>query len=356
MSSSTLRILSLSAVLLSVPAAFAQANKDQTIAFAGIDAREGATSDQAAHFGDLLTATLVNDGKLRVVERAQIAKVMKEQALASSGVMSDEVQIKVANLVGARYLALGSIAREGRSWTLNLRAIDSSTAQIASADTQKIGGADQLEAAARTMARRLTDKLLGTKTSGAGEVVGDFDPSLIKEASRQLARMLAARFPKVEGKLVNSLPNDTSSCHFPDTRGIFKGERFELSGYDMVTEHDAQKGYFLLTDFTETSCSGRIKKTAPTEISDGDTIRSMALKVAMDPLEVGAGVEPELGKLFSNETKESLKNQPQFDLNGEAQIFLSGRIVGGKGHRAIEVQAQDKSGNVIQRWDLTGAF
>lgn len=348
-----LRLLVLAA-LLCAGAASAAPQGDQTLAIAGIDARGGTSADQAARFSDLLTTTFVGDGKLRIVERGQLAKVMKEQALASSGAMSDEVQVKLAQLVGARYIMVGAIQREGRSLALSLRAIDSSTGHVVHADTQKFPQ-DQLEAGARAMARRLQDKLLGTKTA-SGEVVGDFDPSYIKEASRQLARLLAARFPKVEGKVVNSLPNDTASCQFSDTRGLFRGERFELSGYDMVTEQNVVKGFFLLTEISDRSCSGRVKKTVPGDVSDGDSIRSLPLKVSLDPLEVGAGVDAELGKLFSSETKESLKNQPQFDLNGEPQVILSGRIVGGRGHRAIEVQAQDKSGNVLQRWDLTGAF
>lgn len=352
------RLASLCAVALLSQAAAAQTGgKDSTLAVAAIEARSGASGDTAARFGDLLTATFVNDGKLRVVERAQIARVMKEQALASSGVMSDEVQIKVAQLVGARWIMIGSIQGEGRGYALALRAIDSTSAQVAHADTQKVGSGEQLEAAARAMARRLQDKLLGTRTAAAGgEVIGDFDPSLIKEASRQLARLLSGRFPKVEGKLMNVLPNDTSSCRFPDTRGLFKGERFELAGYDMVTEQTIVKGFFLLTEISDRTCSGRIKKTAPGDVSDGDLVRSLPLKVAMDPLEVGPGVDKVMGKMFSDETKESLKNAANFDLNGEPQVILTGRIVGGKGARAIEVQAQDKAGNVIQRWDLTGTF
>jgi Curli production assembly/transport component CsgG len=331
---------------------------DATLAIAGIEARSGATQDQAALVADLLTATLVNEGKLRVVERAQIARVMKEQALANSGAMSDEVQIKLAQLVGARWLLLGALQAEGRGFIVSGRAIDSSTAQIAFADSVKVATADQLSAGARQLARKLQDKLTGSKSAQtSGEAVGDFDPAQIKEAARQLARLLAVRFPKVQGKLKEVLPNGTSSCRFADPRQAFVNQRFIIGGIDSVTGQAQEKGIFLLKVLDEKGgCSGRYKSSGADEISDGDTISSVTLKVSMDPLRAGPGTDPEMGKVFSDESRESLKNQGAFDLTGEAQVALVGSISGSKGHRVIEVQALEKGGAVIQRWDLTGTF
>src|SRR6185503_15405861 len=77
-----------------------QAPQPASLAIAEVRARGNVDSDDADEFNDALVAQLVSDGRVKVVERQQIAKVMKEQALAQSGVMSDEVQVKVAQLVG----------------------------------------------------------------------------------------------------------------------------------------------------------------------------------------------------------------------------------------------------------------
>ena len=334
------------AALLLATAVRAEPAKDATLAIASIDARGGASADQAALLSDLFTATLVNDGKIRVVERAQIAKVMKEQALA---------QIQIGKLANARWVVVASVAAEGKGLILSARAIDSTTAQIAFADSLKIASSEQLSAAARQLARKLQDKLVGSATAG-GEVVGDFDPSLVKEAARQLARLLAVRFPKVEGRLAEVIPDGTASCHFPDWRSEFAGQRFTVAGIDSVTGQELEKGIFLLKNISDKGCTGRIKSGGADEISNGDVLRSRPLKVAMDPLRVGPGTDPAMGKVFSAETAESLKNQGAFDVSSEAQVQLVGSISGGKGHRVIEVQALEKSGTVLQRWDLTGGF
>ena len=111
---------------LALPA-FAQPapGSDKTIAIASVDARGGATADEADEMSDALTSQLVADGRVRVVERQQIAKVMKEQALSQSGLMSDEAQVKLAQLLGARFIAVAAVQGRGKSLLLSLRAMDS---------------------------------------------------------------------------------------------------------------------------------------------------------------------------------------------------------------------------------------
>src|SRR5205085_8625849 len=129
-----------------------------TLAIASVDARGGATAEQAAEMNDAITVQLVSDGRLRIVERQQIAKVMKEQALSQSGVMSDEVQVKLAQLVGARWIVVAAVQGKGRGFILSLRAMDSSTAQVAYAETLKVGSEEQIEAGSKQLARKLEDK------------------------------------------------------------------------------------------------------------------------------------------------------------------------------------------------------
>ena len=229
--------------LFAVPAvAFAQAQGAPTVAIAEVTARGNADADMASEVNDALTDQLVSDGRFRVVERQQIAKVMKEQMLAQSGVMSDEVQIKVAQLVGARFIVLGSVGTKGRSYALSLRALDSTSAQVAFSETLKVGTEEQIEAGSKQLARKLADKLVGPSAGGSAqsaasaEVLGDFDAAQVKDGAQAVARSLALRFPKLTGRIVNALPNGTASCSF-ESGEPFKGEFFEASGREI--EHDA---------------------------------------------------------------------------------------------------------------------
>src|SRR5258708_25779662 len=156
---------------------------------------------------------------------------MREQALSQSGAMSDEVQVRLAQLVGARWIVVGSVQKKGRSLILSLRALDSSTAQVAYAENLKVGSEEQIEAGAKQLARKMEYKLVGAgapgSTQAANEVVGDFDARQAKDGARSVALSLALRFPKLTRKLIPLIPNGTASCTFAGGHP-FPGESFKF--------------------------------------------------------------------------------------------------------------------------------
>ena len=348
--------------LFAVPAvAFAQAQGAPTVAIAEVTARGNADADMASEVNDALTDQLVSDGRFRVVERQQMAKVMKEQMLAQSGVMSDEVQIKVAQLVGARFIVLGSVGTKGRSYALSLRALDSTSAQVAFSETLKVGTEEQIEAGSKQLARKLADKLVGPSAGGSAqsaasaEVLGDFDAAQVKDGAQAVARSLALRFPKLTGRIVNALPNGTASCSF-ESGEPFKGEFFEVSGRDDVTEQDSRKGYFLLGSWSRNGCSGRVKREPGGIIEDGDTLTSLPVKIGVEALQPGPGTPPELASLVATELRAALDSFPQFQIAPDPQLTATGRVSGPRGRRSIEVQVIDKSGTVIQKVNVPTSF
>jgi hypothetical protein len=350
--------LTLAALLAPAAAAFAQGQGvPPTVAIAEVTARGNVDPDTASEMNDALTDQLVAGGRLRVVERQQMAKVMKEQALAQSGAVSDEVQIKVAQLVGARWIVLGAVAAKGGSYALSLRALDSSTAQVAFSETLKVGSDEQVEAGAKQLARRLEDKLLGpgAAAQASGDLVGDFDSGQVKDAARNVARSLALRFPRLTGKLVNALPNGTASCTF-DSGEPFKGEFFEISGLDDVTEQDTRKGYFLLSAYSRNGCSGRIKREAGGVIEDGDTLTSMPLKIAVEAVQAGPGTQPELASLLASELRAALDSFPQFQVATDPQLTATGRVSGPRGRRSVDLQVLDKKGTVVGKVSVPASF
>ena len=344
--------------LLTALPALAQTQAAPTLAIADVTARGNVDPDDASEMNDALVAQLVADGRLRVVERQQIAKVMKEQALSQSGAMSDQVQVKLAQLVGARWIVVGSVQRKGRSLLLALRALDSSTAQVAYAESLKVGSEDQIEAGAKQLARKMEDKLIGPGPAGSAqasnEVLGDFDAGQVKDGARALARSLALRFPKLTGKLVSVIPNGTASCSFAGGQP-FAGQFFEVSGKDEVTGQDSKKGYFLLKSFSPDGCSGRVKRDgAP--ITDGDTVTSLPLKISVEALEPGPGAQPELAKLLADEVRNALDGMPQFQVANDPQVTAIGRVSGPRGNRTVELQVVDKAGNAVEKISLPMSF
>jgi hypothetical protein len=346
-------------MLLAMPwSAFAQSQGAlPTLAIAEVTARGNAGPDLASDVDGALTDQLVADGRFRVVERQQLAKVMKEQALAQSGVLSDEVQVKVAQLVGARFIVLGTVGTKGTAYVVSLRALDSGSAQVAFSETLRVGSDEQVEPGAKQLARRLADKLLGpgATAQAPADVLGDFDAAQVKDSAREVARSLALRFPKLTGTIVNALPNGTASCSFSSGQP-FKGEFFEISGRDDVTEQETRKGWFMLSSWSRNGCSGRIKREAGGVIEDGDTLTSLPLKIGVEVVQPGPGTQPELASLLASELRAALDSMPQFQLATDPQLTATGRVSGSRGRRSVDLQVIDKGGNVVQKVSLPGSF
>ncbi len=344
-------------LLALAPAVAAAPEKDHTVAIASVDFRGGADADDASEMSDALTAQLVDDGRLRVVERQQIAKVMKEQALSQSGAMSDEVQIKLAQLVGARWIVVGAVQTKGRGYLLSVRAMDSSTAQVAFAGNLKVGSQEQIEGGSKQLARKLEEKLVGAGPAGQGtaEVVGDFDVAQVKDGARAVAQSLAMRFPKLTGKVLDALPDGTVSCAFAGTQP-FVGQFFEITGKDEVTELETKKGFFLLRSVSARGCSGKAKREPGASITAGDSLNALPLKINLMTLEPGPGTQPELAKLLADETRSALDTVPNFQVANEPQLTAIGRVSGPRGRRTVELQVVDKKGNVVQKLDLPATF
>jgi len=79
----------------------------------------------------LITA-LVNKG-LKVVERSQLEKVLKEQQLSYSGLVDLSSAQQIGKLLGAGGIVLGTITDQGNAVTVNSRLVEVGTADIVAA-------------------------------------------------------------------------------------------------------------------------------------------------------------------------------------------------------------------------------
>jgi len=80
-----------------------------------------------------LTALFVNSGRFEVVERGQLDKILKEQALGMTGVIDAQAAANVGKLLGAKYAVLGRVTQasstrsgttEGKPFYLGVANID----------------------------------------------------------------------------------------------------------------------------------------------------------------------------------------------------------------------------------------
>lgn len=86
-----------------------------------------------------LTTALVNLGKFSIVERTLIEKILSEQKLALTGVVSDASAQKVGKLSGAGIILSGSISDlKGGRMEVNVRLIETESGKILSSARQKL--------------------------------------------------------------------------------------------------------------------------------------------------------------------------------------------------------------------------
>lgn len=69
---------------------------------------------------------LINSGKLIVVERAKISKILNEQKIVEIGLCDKDCYVRIGKLTGAKYLLFGVVS----VGDVYLRVIDGNTGQI----------------------------------------------------------------------------------------------------------------------------------------------------------------------------------------------------------------------------------
>ena len=77
-----------------------------------------------------ITNALKETGRVRVVEREKLDRIIQELNLSSSELASDETRLKLGRLLSARLIASGSIIRYGGKLQISLRLIETETSEV----------------------------------------------------------------------------------------------------------------------------------------------------------------------------------------------------------------------------------
>lgn len=79
---------------------------------------------------DLLGQALSGSSRVRLVERQRLDQVLQEQKLGSSALADDQTRLRLGRLVGARWMAFGSLMHIGGAWQMDVRMVDVELAQV----------------------------------------------------------------------------------------------------------------------------------------------------------------------------------------------------------------------------------
>ncbi len=79
---------------------------------------------------DILTEAIFNTGSVKIIERANLEKILKEQKLQASGLINEKTAKAVGMVSGADYVCYGSIKDIGAKFTIIARVVDVETGEI----------------------------------------------------------------------------------------------------------------------------------------------------------------------------------------------------------------------------------
>jgi len=90
---------------------------------------------------DGLAQALLQGSKVRLLERAQMSNILKEQGFQKSGACDqNDCAVEVGKLLGVERGVAGSVGLLGKSYVLNLRMVDIASGEILSASQRTCSG------------------------------------------------------------------------------------------------------------------------------------------------------------------------------------------------------------------------
>ncbi len=111
-----------------------------------------------------LTAALKTQGRVTVVERAEIANLLQEMDLGASSMARDDLALRVGRLMPASFLLEGVVVYRGGSDQVMLRVVDTESSEILGVVEQRLGRTADLMAACNSMATEIANIL--TRNNG----------------------------------------------------------------------------------------------------------------------------------------------------------------------------------------------
>ena len=132
-----------------------------TVSLLGIESkgrvpfREGEHDFLLVRLGQVLEA----EGRVRLVERAVIDKLLEELTLSSSALVDRNTALRLGRLLSARLISIGSIASSGDEWQLTVRVIETETSTVVASAAQSMPRTHAPGPSAEAVGKELTVKL-----------------------------------------------------------------------------------------------------------------------------------------------------------------------------------------------------
>jgi TolB-like protein len=120
-------------------------NTNVTIAIFDFVNVNGRNSVLGRYLVEQISNYFFQNSDLKIVERAQIDRIIREQEFGMSGNVSDETAARIGHMLGANAVTIGTLTRVGNRISVNIKIVDSETAAIISSGSTEIDGEEYIE-------------------------------------------------------------------------------------------------------------------------------------------------------------------------------------------------------------------
>jgi hypothetical protein len=136
----------------------ARGAKQLNLAVADLRA-ENVSAGNSAVIADLLRGELVKTHAFNVIEKANMDKVLAEQAFQQTGCSSEECAVKLGKLLNVQRMVVGSFGQLLDSYFLNVRVVDVETGRVVFGDSAEGKTVADLKVGVRDLAKRMASQI-----------------------------------------------------------------------------------------------------------------------------------------------------------------------------------------------------
>jgi curli biogenesis system outer membrane secretion channel CsgG len=118
---------------------------------------QNVSGGDAAVIADIFRTEVIKGGTFDVVEKANMDKILGEQAFQQTGCTTSDCAVKLGKILNVKYLVVGSFGKLMDAYVLSFRVIEVETAKaIYSDDAQGLVTQREVTAAIKELVRKLT--------------------------------------------------------------------------------------------------------------------------------------------------------------------------------------------------------
>ena len=120
-------------------------NKNTTIAILDFVNIDGKKSVLGQYLAEQISNSLFQNSNLKIVERAQINRIIDEHNFNMSGFVDNETAAKIGYMLGATAVTIGTLTKVGNEISVNIKIIETESSLLLSSGATQISGSEYVE-------------------------------------------------------------------------------------------------------------------------------------------------------------------------------------------------------------------